>query len=194
MKKGKRYKNNKLTNFLWFYTIVSTLLIFGYTFSRYLAIIEPDGIIKIAKFNVKVNDKNVIENEAFILNLITNSNAYEKKFIPESNGYFNFIINPAGTEVSLEYEFKFDLEELNENFKLLYFTINDSETHYSIIDNNIVKETLALPSKEKAFTDDNITTIKVYWSWNDKTDNYNPDINTMDNKDIGVTAIVKQKI
>ena len=128
MNRGKRYKRNnkKLINFLWFYIIIATLLIFAYTFSSYLTKVEPEGIMKIAKFNVKVNDKNVTENEEFLLDLITNSNAYDKKFIPESNGYFNFIINPVGTEVSLEYEFKFNLEELNENFKLLYFTINDS--------------------------------------------------------------------
>ena len=58
----------------------------------------------------------------------------------------------------------------------------------------IVEGVLTLPSSKKAFNNDNITNIKVYWSWNDETDTYNPDINSMDNKNVGVTAIVKQKI
>ena len=194
MKKGKRYKSNKkrLTNFLWFYTIVSILLIFGYTFSRYLAKVEPEGIMNIAKFNVKVNNVDIIENEAFTLDFSLNPNTYKNKLIPNANGYFDFEINPAETEVSLEYEFKFNLTELSEKFKLLYFTINDSETHYSIVDNNIVKGDLLLPNN-KAFTDEQKINLKVYWSW-DENDIYNPNINELDNKNMQVFAIIRQKI
>ena len=82
MKKGKRYKkrgNKRLINFLWFYTIVSILLIFGYAFSSYLTKVEPEGILNIAKFNVKVNNVDVVENENFTLDFSLNPNAYNNK-------------------------------------------------------------------------------------------------------------------
>ncbi len=195
MKKGRRYKRStkRLLNFLWFYITLSLLLIFMYTFSGYVAKVNPEGVAKTAKFNVKVNDKDILENREFIVNLNSNSNAYSEKLLPGTNGYFDLEINPAGTEVSLEYEFKFNLEELNENFKLLYFTINDDETHYDITD-NIVKEVLLLPSDNTAFTDEQKTDLKVYWSWDEQEDIYNPDISSLNYKNIKVLATVKQMV
>lgn len=195
MKKGKRYKrtNKRLINFLWFYIIISTLLISAYTFSSYVAKVEQEGVMKIAKFNVKVNDKDILENKEFIVNLNSNSNAYNEKLFPGTSGYFNLEINPAGTEVSLEYEFRFSLEELNKNFKLLYFTIDSDETHYDIND-NIVKGDLLLPSDNTSFTDEQKTNLKVYWSWDEQEDIYNPDISSLNYKNIRLLATVKQVV
>ena len=194
---GRRYKQRQkknLMNFLIFYAIICIFFIASYTLSRYVNTTSGSTGIGIAKFKVNVNDISVIENKPFELKFSETSTFLSKKVAPNSSGYFEIIIDPIGTEVSLEYEFKFNLNNLDEDFKLLYFTINDGETHYEITDGTTVKNDLLLPSNEKGFTESEKTNIKVYWSWDKKTDTYNPDITELNNKDMGVFAIVKQKI
>ena len=194
---GKRYKQKQkknFMNFLLFYTIISIFFIVSYTLSRYVNTTTGITQIGIAKFNVTVNDIKVTENTPFELKFSETSIFASRKIAPDSSGYFEFIINPDGTEVGLEYEFKFNLEELDKDFKLLYFTINDSATHYDIIDNTTIKQDLLLPNNEKGFTDNEKVSVKVYWVWDEQSDTYNPDTNMLDNKNINILAIVKQKI
>ena len=194
---GKRYKHKQkknFMNFLIFYTIICIFFIASYTLSRYVNTTSGSTGIGIAKFKVNVNDISVIENKPFELKFSETSNFASKKVAPNNSGYFEIIVDPTGTEVSLEYEFKFKLDNLDEDFKLQYFTINDTATHYDITDGNTVKNDLLLLNNEKGFTESEKIDIKVYWSWDKKSDTYNPDITDLDNKDMGVFAIVRQKI
>ena len=194
---GKRYKHKQkknLTNFLIFYTIICIFFIASYTLSRYVNTTSGFTGIGIAKFKVNVNDIDVVENNPFELKFSESTTFTSQKIAPNNTGYFEIIVDPTGTEVSLEYEFKFNLDKLDEDFKLLYFTVNDSSTQYDITDGNIVKKDLLLPNNEKGFSENEKVNIKVYWSWDEKNDTYNPDIADLDNKDIGVFAIVRQKI
>ena len=194
---GKRYKQKQkknFMNFLIFYTIICIFFIASYTLSRYVNTTTGSAGIGIAKFKVNVNDISVVENKPFELKFSEASTFVSKKVAPNSSGYFEIIVDPTGTEVSLEYEFQFNLDDLDEDFKLLYFTINDTATHYNITDGNTVKNDLLLPNNEKGFGEDDKTKIKVYWSWDKQSDTYNPDITDLDNKNIGVFATVRQKI
>lgn len=189
---AKRYKEKQkknIKNFIIFYICISILFIASYTVSRYVNTTTGSPEIGIAKFNVTVNNKSVTEGLPFELSLSPTKTTTDSKIAPNETGYFEIIINPTGTEVSLEYEFKFNLEELNENFKLAYFTIDDSEEQNTILDNTIVKGELLLPNAQ-AFTEK--TNIKVYWTWDEEI--HNPDINSLDNKNIGVSATIKQRI
>ena len=189
---AKRYKEKQkknIKNFIIFYICISILFIASYTLSRYVNTTTGSPEIGIAKFDVTVNNMSVTENEPFELNFSDTSKFVSKKIAPSSLGYFEIIINPTGTEVSLEYEFNFKLDELNKKFKLAYFTIDDSKEQNKILDNTIVKGDLLLPNTQ-AFTKE--TNIKVYWTWDEEI--HNPDINSLDNKNIGVSATIKQKI
>lgn len=193
----RRYKHKQkknFINFLIFYTIICIFFIASYTFSRYVNIISGSTGIDIAKFKVNVNDISVTENKPFELKFSKSSTFLSKKIAPNSSGYFEIILDPTKTEVSLEYEFKFNLDDLDEDFKLLYFTINDSDTHYDIVDSNIIKNDLLLSSNEKGFTESEKINIKIYWAWEKQSDIYNPNITELDNKDIEVLAVVRQKI
>ena len=194
---GKRYKHKQkknFMNFLIFYTIICIFFIASYTLSRYVNTTSGITGIGIAKFKVNVNDISVAENKPFELKFSEESTFVSQKVAPNNSGYFEIIVDPTGTEVSLEYEFKFKLDNLDEDFKLQYFTINDTATHYDITDGNTVKNDLLLLNNEKGFTESEKIDIKVYWSWDKKSDTYNPDITDLDNKDMGVFAIVRQKI
>ncbi len=190
----KKYRLKKrIKNFIVFYSFICILFVASYTLSRYVETSTETGGIDIAKFNVSVNDKNVIDGKPFILNYKEISNL-SKKIVPNATGFFEFVINPEETEVSLEYVLTFDLSELDSDFKLTYFTVNDLEEHYDITDGKTIKGDILLPSSEHGFTSEDITTIKVYWNWEEKEDIINPDINDYENKNIDVIALVKQKL
>ena len=184
----------RIKNFLIFYVIVCILFVASYTLSRYVETSQGVSGIEVAKFNVSVNDENIRDGKPVLFNFSETSKIASRKVAPNNNGYFAFTINPEGTEVSLEYEIKFMLDELDEDFKLEYFTVNDSETHYEITNGNLIKNDLLIPTTETGFVDDDKIDIKVYWSWNEKEDIINPDINDYENKNIEVIVIVKQKI
>ena len=191
----RKYRLKKrIKNFLIFYIIICTLFVASYTLSRYVNIASGTISIDIAKFNVSVNDIDIKEGRPIEFNISDSKNFSTGKIAPRSRGYFEFKINPAGTEVSLEYEIKFILDELDADFKLEYFTINDGETHYNITNKNIVKNDLILPTTETGFTDNDKITIKVYWFWDEQDEILNPDIDIYDNKDMNILVIIKQKI
>ena len=195
MGKRKKYRLKKrVKNFLIFYVIVCTLFVASYTLSRYVETTSGMGGIGIAKFKVSVNDVNVSDGTLIQFNSSESTTFVNEKVAPNSTGYFEFIINPNGTEVSLEYEIKFMLDELDKDFKLTYFTINDGEPKYDITGGNVVKDDLLLKTSEHGFIDADKITIKVYWNWDKKEDITNPNIEDYDNKNINVIVLVKQKI
>ncbi len=193
--KGRRYKKEKnLKDFLIFYIIISLFFIAIYTFSRYVTTVSGNSQISIAKFNVTVNGKSIVEDKAFDLTLSPTTTTTDNKIAPNSTGYFEIEINPNLTEVSLEYEFIFNLKELDDDFKLTYFTVNEDNMHHDITENTTVKGDIPLPSTGEAFTNEDKVNIKVYWAWDGQDDIYNENINALDKKNISVSAIVRQKI
>ena len=195
----KKYRlKKKIKNFLIFYTIVCTLFVASYTLSRYVGTTTVTNGIDIAKFNVSVNDIDVKDGTPIKFNFNDSKTFAKGKIAPNSRGYFEFIINPDGTEVSIEYEIKFMLDELDEDFKLEYFTVNDSETHYAITDENIVKNNLLLSSKESGtttgFTNADKISIKIYWLWDEQDEIRNSQKDIYENKKMDVMVIVRQKI
>ena len=191
----KKYRLKKrIKNFLVFYTIVCTLFVASYTLSRYVGTTTVTNGIDIAKFNVSVNDIDVKDGAPIQFNFSETSTFMRGKVAPNNKGYFEFTINPDGTEVSLEYEIKFNIDKFDDDFKLEYFTVNDGETHYDITDGNIAKNDLLLPTTETGFTDADKINIKVYWYWDEQDEILNPDIDIYDNKDMNILVIVKQKI
>ena len=192
MSKGKRYKKRakkRYINFFLFYIIVAMITFIGYTFSGYTQVVDSEGSpILVAQFNVKVNDIVVGEGNKFELQLSPSKNTLVNKISPDHEGYFEIVIDPTGTEVSLEYEFKFHLENLYKDIHLTTFTVNDGDP-IKITDND-VKGDILLPNSETGFSESEKTTIKVNWEWNGE-DIVNPEIT---DKDISVISTIRQKI
>ncbi len=187
MKKYKLKKNIK--NFLVFYSIICMMFFVSYTFSRYIDTTEIDYGVDIAKFNVSVNDVSVTDGDSFELLLSPNANTHNDKIAPNSEGYFEIVINPNMTEVSLEYEFLFDLSKLDSDLKLTECILNDKDKLE--FQDNLIKGDLLLPSTELGFTEEDKLNIKIYWKWVEEEDIINP---TIDNTNIMVSSIVRQKL
>ncbi len=191
----RKYRSKKkIKNFFIFYTFLCILFVASYTLSRYVEVEQGTSSIDIAKFNVSVNDINVSDGIPVQFNFSESSTFLNEKVAPNNSGYFEFIINPDQTEVSLEYEFLFNIDDIDKDFKLAYYEINDDDIQHEISDGNYIENVLPLPSNEKGFTAADQVNIKVYWSWDPVEDFINPNTDNYENKNINVIATVKQKI
>ena len=191
MSKGKRYKKSekRYSTFFLFYAVVAVLSFASFTFSRYITTANVDDVaISVAKFNVKVNGQYIGADTPFYLQLSQNTNTYNNKIAPDvQNGHFEIVIDPTSTEVSLEYEFTFNVANIDQNVHLVKYTVNDGEEQ-NIVD-NMIKGEILLPDNTKGFEEKDTIIIKVYWEWNE--DIVNP---TIGNNNISVISVVKQKI
>ena len=184
----------RIKNFLIFYTLICILLIISYTLSRYVEVVQGTSGIDIAGFKVSVNGVDVRDGALIQFKFSDTSTFLNGKVAPNNSGYFEFTINPAGTEVSLEYEFMFEIDDIDADFKLTDCTINEMEDSCDITDGNLIKNYLLLPNNDRGFTEADAITVKVYWSWEEQEDIIDPDISVYENKNINVIATVKQKI
>lgn len=180
---------NKTFKFITIYTLICLTFIASYTFSRYIDTTSESYQISVAKFKVKVNNVSVTEGKEFDLILSPNSNTYNNKIAPHTNGYFEIEIDPTDSEVSLEYQFSFNLNNIDANVQLTDFTINDGEPNK--ITDNVVKGELKLPTTKHGFTESDKIKIKVNWEWTNNEDIVNP---VIENTNVSVKSTVRQKI
>ena len=191
----KKYRLKKrIKNFLVFYICLCILFVASYTLSRYVQVEQGTSGIDFAKFDVSINDISVSDGIPIQFNFSESSTFMHQKVAPNNSGYFEFVINPHQTEVSLEYELTFHIDDIDKDFQLTYYEINDDGNHHAITDGNYIKNDLLLPNNERGFTEADKVSVKVYWSWDAQEDFINPDINNYENKNINVIATVKQKI
>lgn len=202
MSREKRYlkmRRKRFTNFLTLYFILIVFTFSNYTFSRYTATTESTATIEVAKFNIVVNGQDILQKQKFNLLLSSAQNVYNNKLVPDSQGYFEIVINPAGTHVSLEYELAFDLSKINNeiinennekrNIVLTGYSVDGGNRILDISDNNIIKGEINLKENSTGLLEEDKVVLRVYWEW--QQDIVNP---TFENQIIEVTSIVKQKI
>lgn len=81
-----------------------------------------DAEVNSAKWVIKLNDVNIMESNEFSidsLNLISNDNVKSGKFAPGVKGYFDVVVDPSLTEVSVVYSVTVDLSNIgNESIVL----------------------------------------------------------------------------
>ena len=192
-------QEKRLGSFLICYVIIVVFSFVSFTFSRYTATTNSEAIIEIAKFNILVNDKDIMQEQNFNLALSSAGNTYNNKLAPDSQGYFEISINPADTQVSLEYEIAFDLTKINNeiinsnnekrNITLTGYSVDGGNTITTISQNNTIYGEINLEEGSTGFLAEDTVVLRVYWKW--EQDIVNP---TFENQTIGVTAIIKQKI
>lgn len=190
-KKKVNIKKKRYHNFIAFYLVIVVFTFANYTFSRYTATSEAIATIKTARFNIAVNEHILGKEEKFNLLLVSNnSNTYNNKLAPNSTGYFEIVINPSGTHVSLEYEVIFNISEIvnaGKTIVLTKYSLDNGETFTKMPNDSKIEGEILLNGA--AFTSNDAVTLRVYWQW--QQDLTNPVFN---NETIQVTSIVKQKI
>lgn len=167
----------------------------SYTYSRYVGPTANSVSVGVAKFSVKVNNTDIVENQTFNITLDSDVNTLNNQLAPDEEGYFEVLIDPTGSEVALDYQLTFDVSDikaLSDKIKVKY-TVNDVEVTST---GDVVSGSITLPSATSAMTASNKTSVKVCWEWEEE-DITNPDasfIAKVNAAKVSASAIVKQKI
>lgn len=143
------------------------------TYAKYVSSAEANSNINIARWNITINDQDIIQNSNFTNGLtpIFENNQFIKEGViaPTSEGYFDIIIDGSNTDVSFEYTITINPSDNDtiQDLKIVKYTIDDIEYNYIDEINNTINHDDEIKIK----------TIRVYFTWDD-------DINTqtMDNQ------------
>ena len=147
------------------------LLILGFniTYGLFESKKDFNSIMNVVKFNLLVNNSNIVDTKSFNINNITvidNENVLNGKIAPGVSGYFELVLDPKGSDVSIYYEVSLDLENILNKGIVLEKVVSDN--------NNLIR--VDKYSYAGVFTLDeiknNVTkSIKLYFSWvnNDET-------------------------
>lgn len=193
----ERYKTKstkRLTSFLFFYLFLTSFFAFYNTLAKYSTIVEDVPTVDIAKWNIMVNNEETIEGQTLTntIKLIPNDSqtTANNKLAPGQEGYFDIIINPEGTEVSIEYTVQVNTTTLHPDINL---------TQYSILEDNITKNyenkeitgNIELTENSSALTVNEKKTIRIYWEWPETTTRVPTE---GENYSISTAIVIKQKI
>lgn len=145
------------------------LVYFGFniTYGLFESNLNYDGSINVAKFNLFVNDTNIVDTNSFVIESITtneNENVLEGKVAPGVSGYFTVVLSAAGSEVALLYNISVDLDSAA-NAGLSLTNVED--------DNGSLIKT-GVNTYTGLFTLDDLNaskTIKIYFTWENNDEN-----------------------
>lgn len=158
-------RSNKVLLVLFIMIILS---LFSSSFSRYLTTSQVNANVGIAKWCIKVNDREINQDTTSIQNeisLITTDNMQEGDIIlPGQEGYFDIEIDPQYTEVSLKYTITLDTSNLPDNIVFDKYSINDFSVKENLPLDYKLENTILLAGREK-LSDTDAKTYRIYWNW-----------------------------
>lgn len=166
------------------------LLILGFnvTYGLFESRKDFNSNMNVAKFNLFVNDTNIVDTKEFNINNITvldNENVLNGKIAPGVSGYFDIVLNPMGSDVSIYYEVTLDLDNIDNDGIILEKIVSD--------DNDLIR--VGKYTYAGIFTLDevknNVTkSVKIYFSW-ENNDEVLDDIKYADGLKCDISASVK---
>lgn len=166
------------------------LLILGFnvTYGLFESGRDFNSNMNVAKFNLFVNDTNIVDTKEFNINNITvldNENVLNGKIAPGVSGYFDIVLNPMESDVSIYYEVTLDLDNIDNDGIILEKIVSD--------DNDLIR--VGKYTYAGVFTLDevknNVTkSVKIYFSW-ENNDEVLDDIKYADGLKCDISASVK---
>lgn len=148
---------------------------------------------EIGKWNVYVDGSSATSGTFTVdsINIIDSSNVKEGKLAPSTMGYFDVVIDPRDTSVSVRYDITFDFSSVTGNFSVTAIEEVNSGNLIRTGENTYTK-VISLADIKNGTTN----TVRVYVKWNNIEENNEVDSvigSTKDNYiNIPVTVIVSQ--
>ena len=168
---NERYRihNKKRTNkSLLLYLLVFALFVFSTSFSRFLNSGTSSFNAELANWCIKINGIEINQNTTTIKNemdlIVTENESQDGKIKPGQKGYFDIVIDPKYTEVSLKYKITLDTSELPEGIELKSYSLNNFNLTNLIPQNNIIEGMILLDGKD-SLEDVDKKTYRIYWEW-----------------------------
>ncbi len=155
----------------------SFIYLFQSSLAKYRKQISGNVDLQIAKWNIKINDEDVLNKSVLTNNIVPvfEGNEYTKDSViaPGSKGYCDIIIDASNVDVNFTYELEISIDEENQisDLKTTGYIINPTNTTEEAItelNNEAIKGEITHNTVQ--------TKIRLYFEW------YDEDDNNMDNK------------
>jgi len=181
---------------LTFFAILTCSLLIT-TFGIFESKVSNDTKIKTAAWKIQINDSIVTnEEKTFSINDVTwstSNNVLEGKVAPGIEGYFDILIEPNETEVSIKYDLIYDMEYLkNINSAFTITKVEElSGNNLTLTDKNIYTGIISLND----IKDGKYHIIRTHVKWEDLDDNFQNDYKTGTteaNFEIPINVVVSQ--
>ena len=168
-----------------------------YTYARYASTITGNQTLEAAAWVINVNEQDVTAGNATLNNHLTlaldaSDHVVDNKIAPARGGSVDVIIDPAGTEVSLDYEVAIgEITNKPANVKVQY-AVGGGEKQDVPATNKVTGEILLTDKTNGLATGDKVT-VHLYFTWPDG-DSANNVADTADQgKEITVPVTVNLK-
>lgn len=139
------------------------------TYSRYVASVDGDVEVALARWQILVNNNDITSRETSTIeitpNIVENEYIRSNMLAPSSKGFFDIDIDPTNVDVSFNYEVTLDNNLEFEDIVINKYTIidfdhnEDDELELFDIEENIIANTVMLEENLKPFT------LRVYFEW-----------------------------
>ena len=150
------------------YMLIFAVLIFSTSFSRYVTENGTTLCMNVAKWNIKVNDKTITQATTLIKNeidlVITDNKTDDGIIKPGQKGYFDIVIDPQYTEVSLKYKITLDISGLPSQIQIPNYSLNNLNTKLIMPNNKILQGNILLDGGENLDSTSK-KYYRVYWQW-----------------------------
>lgn len=193
-----RYRSRskkRVIRFFVFYSFLALFLILNSTAGRYTFVMAGTPRVDIAKWEVKINNNDIISQTTLtdLFDLIpnmSNENTTDNKLAPGQKGYFDIVINPENTEVSVEYNIVFDTSKAPAGVQVTsYEVIGQGKKTYT--SSTGIVDTIELNENLEPLKSTDAKTVRVYWEWSSATSKIPTGTESYN---ISATISVKQKI
>lgn len=196
LKRRYRAKTIKrVIRFFVYYSFLALFLLFYNTLARYTAVVRDTTTVNVANWNITINGQNVQEEQELLspisLTQGITQTTYNNKLAPGQTGYFDIVIDPTRTDVSVEYSIRLNSDKIPSDIKLTGYEILEDNINTNI-QNNTINGEINLSESSQALTQSDIKTLRIHWTWQDN-DNTTIPTGTEDYY-ILATISVKQKI
>ncbi len=139
------------------------ILSFNITYGLFESNKDFNANMNVAKFNLFVNNNNIVDTKSFNINNITvlnNENVLDGKIAPGVRGYFELILDPKDSDVSIYYEVSLDLKDVLNDGIILDGVESDSGSLIKV-DKNTYAGVFTLDEIKNKVQKN----IKIYFSW-----------------------------
>ena len=159
--------NRKFLYVIALFSLICSLFTIRETYSKYVSSAIGDANLTIARWNIAINDENILSNTS-ITNTISpifigNENVNDGVIAPKSEGYFDIIIDTTDVDVSYEYIVNTSVSEESAVQDLIVtgYSINNNpkvevNSNSSTIKNTVLKNTNL-----------SIITLRIFIAWDD---------------------------
>jgi len=160
-----RSKSDKL---LFIYILIFAVFIISTSFARYISQGSTTLGLELADWCIKINDTEITPTTTFLENkidlVVTDNISEDGLIMAGQKGYFDIVIDPQYTEVSLQYSIIIDTSSLPSQIVLTEYSVNDFSIKETF-PNDYVLEGQILLNGNTNLEDTDQKTYRIYWEW-----------------------------